>query len=157
MAVSKFFRDCLAGCSGQEGFRDNKHIFFLVFLIPLKWISKFCLAHYVVVSQKRNKHLLKSTLFWISFLLRGSKSKKRHRHKIKSLWYVALLCVDVSLFEENYCTCTCMLAGQRHLCEGHKQLLSFAGEVPCLEQFWVAACFIVFFVFCQNRLVRRQV
>ena len=53
-AVSKFFRDCLAGCSGQDGSSDNKRIFFLVFLIPLKWISKFCFAHYVVVSQKRN-------------------------------------------------------------------------------------------------------
>ena len=56
-AVSKFFRDCLAGFSGQEGFRDDKCIVFLVLLIPLKWISKFCLAHYVVVSWKRNKHL----------------------------------------------------------------------------------------------------
>ena len=57
-AVSKFFRDCLAGFSGQEEFRDDKCIVFLVLLIPLKWISKFCLAHYVVVSWKRNKHLV---------------------------------------------------------------------------------------------------
>ena len=95
-AVSKFFKDCLAGCSGQEGSRDNKRIFFLVFLIPLKWRSKFCLAHYVVVSQKRNKHLLISTLFWISVLPRGNKSKKCH-WGTKSNHYDMLHCCWVYL------------------------------------------------------------
>ena len=75
--------------------RKQAH-FFLVLLIPWNKYHSF-VWHIMLLFFKReiNTLFLISTLFWISILPRGNKSKKCPRCKTKPLWYVAL-CLDVS-------------------------------------------------------------
>ena len=76
--------------------QGNKHIFFLCCWSPWNKYHSF-VWHTMLLFLKReiSTFFLISTLFWISILPRGNKSKKHRRCKIKPLWYVAM-CLDMN-------------------------------------------------------------